>query len=218
MTEYRWTIWSHLSLPFPPHTLTSGACGYQKDGAGICNDTIFGYPFEPLAQLVSDAPSAPVNYKTVTMQIIPDKDSGAFKNKSWNRGLSRTASLLIFVGSILTIGALAGGLIKHRLSFLLAAACSGISAFFLMVGAAIWTSIIAKDAALKVVKVEGKVALGIFVTGGPSLCEFILKVVADGRSHLGRVRVHVARRRAVRHFVLHVPQVSGAVGGSLARS
>lgn len=38
-----------------------------------------------------------------------------------------------------------------------------------MIGAAIWTSIIAKDSWLKIVKVEGGTKLGITVTPGPTL-------------------------------------------------
>lgn len=53
----------------------------------------------------------------------------------------------------------------------MAAVSSGLSAFFLMVGAAIWTSIISKDSWLKQVKVQGSVALGITVTAGPALCK-----------------------------------------------
>ncbi len=47
--------------------------------------------------------------------------------------------------------------------------CAGVAAFFLMVGAAIWTSIVAKDSWLKIVKVEGGTKLGILVTAGPGL-------------------------------------------------
>lgn len=47
--------------------------------------------------------------------------------------------------------------------------CAGIAALFLMIGSAIWTSVIARDAWLKIVKVEGGVKLGIYVTAGPAL-------------------------------------------------
>lgn len=151
----------------------AGACGYQKDGKGICNSTAIGYGFAPFAQMLSDAPSSPANYKTITTQIIPDDMGGSFKNDNWNRGLSAAGSVLIFVASLLALAAFILGFIKARLTFLGAAICSGISAFFLMVGSAIWTSVIAKDAALKVVKVQGgKVSLGINVNAGPSLCEY----------------------------------------------
>jgi 6,7-dimethyl-8-ribityllumazine synthase len=121
---------------------------------------------------VADAPTSPDNYKQVTTAIIPDKGSGSFKNNAWNRSLSSAGSVLIFIGSLLTIGALVGGLIKHRFAFLVAAVCSGLSAFLLMVGAAIWTSIIAKDSVLQAVKVEGGVSLGIVVKVGPALGEW----------------------------------------------
>jgi hypothetical protein len=37
-------------------------------------------------------------------------------------------------------------------------------------GAALWTAVVAKDAWLKIVKVEHGNALGIYVTAGPALC------------------------------------------------
>lgn len=73
------------------------------------------------------------------------------------------------IASILTLLAFVFGLIKLRVCFLVAAGCAGLAAFFLMIGAAIWTSIIAKDSWLKIVKVEGGVKLGIIVTAGPGL-------------------------------------------------
>lgn len=146
-----------------------GACGYQKDNSGVCNATQFAYPFIPMAQLVADAPIAPMDYKKITQTIIPES-AAAFKNNGWNSVLSRIGSALIFVGSMLTLVAFIAGLIKHRLSFFVASFSAGISAFLLLIGTAIWTSIIAKDAWLKIVQVEGKVKLGILVTAGPTLC------------------------------------------------
>ncbi|KAL7420752.1 hypothetical protein Q5752_004704 [Cryptotrichosporon argae] len=139
------------------------ACGYQKSGSGTCNSTIFGYPFEPLSQMLADTPST---YKVQTNAIIP---SSTFRNNTWNHVLSRAGSLIIFVGSWFALFALCFGVVKHRLAFFAAAASSGISALFLLIGAAIWTSIIAKDAWLKQVKVEYGYALGIYITAGGSL-------------------------------------------------
>ncbi|BEI81492.1 hypothetical protein CcaverHIS002_0206520 [Cutaneotrichosporon cavernicola] len=141
------------------------ACGYQKSG-GVCNATTIGYPFAPFEQMLADTPSQPIDYKKITQDIIP---SSTFKNNGWNGSLSRSASSLIFVASILTLLAFVFGLIKLRFCFLIAAGCAGLGAFFLMIGAAIWTSIIAKNAWLSIVKVQGGVKLGIVVTPGPAL-------------------------------------------------
>lgn len=103
------------------------------------------------------------------MQDIIPSTASAFKNNGWNHSLSKVGSGLIFVGSLLTLVSFVCGLVKHRLAFFGAALSSGISAFFLMVGAAIWTSIIAKDAWLKAVQVQGNVALGVLVNPGSAL-------------------------------------------------
>lgn len=66
-------------------------CGYQKDGSGICNSTMFGYPMEPLSQLVADTPAA---FKMQVADIIP---SSTFKNNTYNHNMSRAGSLMLFV-------------------------------------------------------------------------------------------------------------------------
>ncbi|EIW67660.1 claudin family protein [Tremella mesenterica] len=139
------------------------ACGYQKDGSGICNGTIFGYPMEPLSQILADTPT---KFKTQTNDIIP---SSTFKDNGFNHGLSRGGSLLIFVGSVFAVISIIFGVLKARICFLIAAASAGFSALLLMIGAAMWTSLIAKDAWLKIVKVKGGTLLGIYTTGGASL-------------------------------------------------
>jgi len=138
-------------------------CGYQKDGSGICNSTIFGYPMIPLAQILSDTPA---KFKIQTDDIIP---TATFKDDAYNQNMSRAGSLLIFVGSVLALVAFGFGWVKHRIFFLVAAACAGISASLLMVGAALWTALIAKDDWLKIVQVEHGADLGIYTTAGPTL-------------------------------------------------
>lgn len=83
------------AYPAAGHRLTPDACGYQKDG-GVCNSTIFGYPFAPFEQMLADAPTKPNDYKKMTADIIPDT-AATFKDNNWNRALSKSASALIFV-------------------------------------------------------------------------------------------------------------------------
>ncbi|WVO18075.1 hypothetical protein L204_105774 [Cryptococcus depauperatus] len=139
------------------------ACGYQKDGSGNCNASAFAYPMEPLANMVGDIPP---KFRLQTIQIIPDS---TFKANSYNHGMTRAGSVLIFIGSCAAALALIFGVIKWRLTFFVASVCAGIGAFFLMLGAALWTVIIAKDAWLKVVNVQHGYKLGIYVNAGPSL-------------------------------------------------
>lgn len=141
------------------------ACGYQKDGSGVCNSTIFGYPMQPLNNILADAPNS---FAKQVEDIIPD-DAATFKDSGYNVRNTRAASLLTFVGSALALVALITGVFRARLMFLIAAITSGLSALFLMIGAAIWTAVIAKDGWLKMVKVENGASLGITVTAGPTL-------------------------------------------------
>jgi len=139
------------------------SCGYQKAGSGICNSTTFGYPMEPLAQILSDTPAA---FKIQTDAIIP---AATFKDNSYNHNMSHAGSVLIFIGSVLALFAVIFGVIPSRICFLFAAASAGISAFFLMIGCALWTALISKDAWLKIVHVQYGDLLGIYTTAGPTL-------------------------------------------------
>ncbi|WVQ96490.1 hypothetical protein IAU59_003595 [Kwoniella sp. CBS 9459] len=140
------------------------ACAYQKDGSGTCNSSTFAYPMEPFSQVLADIPS---KFTTETKDII--KDTTSFKDNGFNHGMSRGGSVLIFAGSVLAAAACIFGVIKLRVSFLIAAICSGLGALLLMVGAALWTAVIAKDNFTNIVKVRNGNSLGIKVTAGASL-------------------------------------------------
>ncbi|WWD18637.1 hypothetical protein CI109_103090 [Kwoniella shandongensis] len=143
------------------------ACGYQKDGSGSCNSSTFAYPMEPLSNMIADEPS---KFQAQTAQIFAEiKPSVTFKENGYNHTMSRAGSALIFVGSVAAALACIFGVIKFRISFLIAAICAGISSFLLMIGAALWTAVIAKDGWLKIVKVTNGNSLGVRVNAGPSL-------------------------------------------------
>ncbi|XAO27619.1 hypothetical protein I312_106477 [Cryptococcus bacillisporus CA1280] len=139
------------------------ACGYQKDGGGICNTSTFAYPMEPLGGMIGDVPA---KFRKQTVDIIP---TSTFKDNSYNHGMTRAGTGLIFVGSCGAALALIFGVIKLRLTFFIASICASVGAFLLMLGAALWTAVIAKDAWLQNVKVQHGYKLGIYVTAGPSL-------------------------------------------------
>ncbi|WVW84850.1 hypothetical protein I302_106885 [Kwoniella bestiolae CBS 10118] len=143
------------------------ACAYQKDGSGICNATSFAYPAEPLSQILADTPD---KFETETRNVITNiKPLPTFGQDGYNHAMTRGGSALIFIGSVLAALALIFGIIKLRISFLIAAICSGLGAFLLMIGAALWTAVIAKDNFVNSIKVRSGASLGINVYAGPSL-------------------------------------------------
>ncbi|WRT67939.1 uncharacterized protein IL334_004913 [Kwoniella shivajii] len=143
------------------------ACAYQKDGSGICNSSTFAYPAAPLSNIVSDTPSKfQTELKDIIKAITP---SPTFQDDAYNRGMTRGGSAMIFCGSVLAAAALIFGIFKIRIFFLVAAICSGLGAFLLMIGAALWTAVIAKDNFVNIVKVKNGNSLGIIVHAGPSL-------------------------------------------------
>ncbi|OWZ66583.1 hypothetical protein AYX15_02212 [Cryptococcus neoformans] len=139
------------------------ACGYQKDGAGICNSSAFAYPMEPFGGIIGDVPRT---FRLQTLNLVP---SSTFRDDSYNHGMSKAGSGLIFVGSCAAALALIFGVIKLRLTFFIASICAGVGAFLLMLGAALWTAVIAKDAWVNNVRITHGYRLGIYVTAGPSI-------------------------------------------------
>lgn len=148
---YRWGVYN--------------ACGYQKNGGGQCNSTIFGYPFTARAAIISDIPG---QFQGTTRDLSGGYDND-FANITYNTNTSRAGSLMIFVGSIFSLLALITGAIKLRFSFLLATVFSSLSALLLLIGAACWTAIIAKDSIVNSILAAGKFPLGWIVSAGPSL-------------------------------------------------
>lgn len=82
--------------------------------------------------MLADVPAA---YKIQTDQITTTSDSKGktFHNDSYNHGLSRAASLMIFVGSCAALASLILGVIRARIFFFGASVCAGISAALLLV-------------------------------------------------------------------------------------
>ncbi|WWC88550.1 uncharacterized protein L201_003461 [Kwoniella dendrophila CBS 6074] len=143
------------------------ACAYQKDGSGICNSSTFAFPAEPFGNLLADTPS---KFESKLKDLIVNvKPTPTLKDDGYNHAMTRGGSALIFCGSVLAAAALIFGIVKLRISFLIAAICSGLGAFLIMIGAALWTAVIAKDNSVNIVKVQSKASLGIIVSAGPSL-------------------------------------------------
>lgn len=140
-----------------------GACAYVTSGAGICNSTSFGHAFVPLATILSDTPA---KFTNQTTDIIP---TSTFKNNSYNKSLSRVAFWTAFIGACAALVAFIAGVIPNRITFLVAALATIISAIGLCIGAAIWTVLIDKNDFLNIVKVQGGKSLGIHVSAGPAL-------------------------------------------------
>ncbi|KAJ9106371.1 hypothetical protein QFC21_001517 [Naganishia friedmannii] len=176
-----------------------GACAYVTSGDGICNSTSFGHAFVPLAAILSDTPA---KFTNQTTDIIP---TSTFKNNSYNKSLSRVAFWTAFVrihifcfppdpcaetmtgfavynqiGACAALVAFIAGVIPNRVTFLVAALATIISAVGLCIGAAIWTVLIDKNDFLNIVKVQGGKSLGIHVTAGPALLLEGPSVLAQG--------------------------------------
>lgn len=121
---------------------------------GVCNST-FAYPFNPYDQVASDIPTTR-NLRTVFWNFCSDSP---MEETNYNQSVSKVGGALVFVslcvqnshrrghilsrswrwltsppqiGSCLAVLGLVFGLVKFRLSFLIASITAGLSALTLM--------------------------------------------------------------------------------------
>lgn len=157
-----------------------GACAYDDEMVGICNTT-FAAPYNPYQQIAWDIPQTSQRpMRTVWYNFV---DGSGLANENYNNAVSKVASALIFIGSAIAVIALVVGAIKFRLAFFIASIASGASALLLMIGASMWTAIVARNADVSQGFVSSnKVPVGIKVIPGPALyltwVAFALEVLA----------------------------------------
>jgi len=142
-----------------------GECGYLPNG-GTCNATSFGYPFDPSGQIGADITTDRGMRGTLFGLLGGDQ---AITDSVYNMTLSRAANLLIFLGTVMCGIALVVGIFKTRITFLVATIMSGGSALFLMVGAAMWSAIVARNAPIATRMLTETNSVGVTVTAGAAL-------------------------------------------------
>jgi len=151
-----------------------GFCAYLAPGPsqGMCGNQTFANGFTPFDVILADVPEA---YQEYTRVLVPD--ASAFKNSAYLSNLTKSGFDLLFVGTLAAFIALVTGVIKHKITFLLASFFSIIGSLFLMVGATLWSVAIGKAESVNRGVVRGSTPLGITVTTGSQLYLFWVSFV-----------------------------------------
>ncbi|KAG8889686.1 hypothetical protein FRB98_003249 [Tulasnella sp. 332] len=150
-----------------------GFCAYLQPGPsnGTCGNQTFANGFTPYDVIVADVPVA---YQEYTKVLVAS--ASAFKNSPYLSNLTKSGMDLLFIGTLAAFVALITGVIKHKITFLLASFFSIVGSLFLLVGATLWSVAIGKAESINKGIVKGSggsvTPLGIVVTTGPQLYLF----------------------------------------------
>ncbi|KDQ54852.1 hypothetical protein JAAARDRAFT_37963 [Jaapia argillacea MUCL 33604] len=150
---YEWGMYSH--------------CAYVVPHEGICSNSSAGYRFTPYDAITNDMAA---NYSAFTNAIIPG--DATFRDSGTLGSLSNSAYYLLLIGTITTALAFVLGLTRHTVTFLAATVFSLLSTILVLVGAAIWTSIVKKTESINAFVVgtpPSSIPLGFAVTMGTGI-------------------------------------------------
>ncbi|KAG1866384.1 hypothetical protein C8R48DRAFT_633435 [Suillus tomentosus] len=138
-------------------------CAYVNSSAGTCTNHTIADKFEPFIALTSDMLT---NYSQYCDTMFANT---TFINSSYLGYNSRVAYYFILIGTIFATMALFTGVLRKALPFVISTASSIIAAIFILIGAAIWTSIVKKCEGintLDLVPLNGGVVSGMIVSYG----------------------------------------------------
>ncbi|KII93928.1 hypothetical protein PLICRDRAFT_26950 [Plicaturopsis crispa FD-325 SS-3] len=141
-------------------------CAYTEANLGTCSNETVANRFEPYLAITSDMFS---NYSQFTDAIIGNT---TLNDTSYLKNSSKAAYYLILLGSICAALALFTGVIKHTVAFFVSTSLSMLGSLMLLIGAAIWTSMIKKTESINNFTVgtdTTPIPLGITVSVGGGL-------------------------------------------------
>jgi len=141
-----------------------GYCGYLDPVNGTCSNITAAARFTPYDSLVADMSA---NYSRFTDSII---DGTSFRDSALLGGHTHAAYYLIIIGTVLCFVSLLLGFVKHTFAFLLSASLASVSALFILIGTALWVSVIhSAQAVNELMLAQTGTPLGIIVTSGKGL-------------------------------------------------
>ncbi|KAF9015466.1 actin cortical patch SUR7/pH-response regulator pali [Cyathus striatus] len=143
-------------------------CGYVDQKNGTCGNHTIGEQFKPFDAMISDMPD---NYRRITVNLLPTNIT--IRDTKYLGQSSKAAYWMLLLGTIAAGIAFITGIAKNNLTFFVSSIFAIAGSILLLIGAAIWTVLVNKTAALNdlllQVQPEGTVPLGIEVSAGPGL-------------------------------------------------
>lgn len=141
-------------------------CAYVNSSAGTCTNHTIADNFEPYVAMTSDMLT---NYSQYSDTLFAGT---TFINSSYLAYNSRVAYYFILLGTIFATIALFTGVARRAMLFFISTASSIIAALFILVGAAIWTSIVKKCEGVntwEISQLNGGIISGIIVSYGSGI-------------------------------------------------
>ncbi|KIK49557.1 hypothetical protein CY34DRAFT_796987 [Suillus luteus UH-Slu-Lm8-n1] len=141
-------------------------CAYVNSSAGTCTNRTIADNFEPYVALTSDMFT---NYSQYSDTMFANT---TFINSSYLAYNSRVAYYFILLGTIFATIALFTGVARRAMLFFISTASSIIAALFILIGAAIWTSIVKKCEGVntwEISQLDGGIISGIIVSYGSGI-------------------------------------------------
>ncbi|KAG2155466.1 hypothetical protein DEU56DRAFT_767568 [Suillus clintonianus] len=138
-------------------------CAYVNSSAGTCTNHTIADSFVPYIAITSDMAQ---NYTQYSDSWFAGT---TYMNSSYLGYNSRVAYYFILLGTIFATIALFTGVARTALLFFISTGSSIVAALFILIGAAIWTSIVKECESintLDVAHVNGTIVSGMFVSYG----------------------------------------------------
>ncbi|KAG0703152.1 actin cortical patch SUR7/pH-response regulator pali [Suillus ampliporus] len=135
-------------------------CAFVNSSAGTCTNHTIADSFEPYVAITSDMF---FNYTQFSDSMFAHT---TFMDSSYLGYNARVAYYFILIGTIFATIALFTGVARRALLFFISTASSIIAALFILIGAAIWTSIVKKCEGVNTLTLTSGVLSGIVVSYG----------------------------------------------------
>jgi len=135
-------------------------CAFVNSSAGTCTNHTVADRFEPYIAITSDMLQ---NYTQYSFGFFGDT---TFGNSDYLGNNAVVAYYFILLGTIFATIALLTGVARRAILFFISTAMSIMAALFILIGAAIWTSIVKKCESVNTQDIASGVLSGIVVSYG----------------------------------------------------
>ncbi|KAI6045077.1 actin cortical patch SUR7/pH-response regulator pali [Pisolithus marmoratus] len=138
-------------------------CAYVAGSAGTCSNHTVASRFEPYNAITADMM---LNYSQYSNYIFADT---TFQNSSYLGYNSHVAYYFLLLGTLFASLALFTGCLRRTFLFFISAALAILSTIFILIGAAIWTSLVKKAETINTMQISPGVLDGMSLSYGTGI-------------------------------------------------
>ncbi|KAG6332328.1 hypothetical protein ID866_6756 [Astraeus odoratus] len=147
--EYRFGLYSY--------------CAYVNSSAGSCSNHTVASKFQPYEAITADML---LNYSQFSAYIF---DGSTFGNSSYLGFNSHVAYFFLLLGTIFASLSLFVGVLRRTFLFFISAALAILSTIFVLIGAAIWTSLVKKAESVNTMQIASGIVTGMTMSYGSGI-------------------------------------------------